>query len=132
MDINVNVTTKSVQIRPTNGETKPVTQETLTPKVAREVARKIRQEIQQARKEKGNDKIPLLEIARKVQEYLKQSGIKIQLKVNQDSGKVVLIVKDPETGKVVREIPPDIYFKLSEYLNMQQETQQGREVDERI
>ena len=132
MDINVNITTKSVPLRPVNSESKPVSQDTLTPKVAREVAKKIRQEVQQAQKDKGPDKIPLLEIAKKVHDYLKQSGIKIQLKVNQDSGKVVLIVKDPETGKVVREIPPDIYFKLAEYLSMQEERQQGQEVDERI
>ncbi len=132
MDVTVNITTKSIQISPAKGDAKPATQVNITPKVAREVARTIRNAVQEARKEKGPEKTPVMEIARKVQEYLKQNGVKIQLKVNKESGKVILIVRDPETGKVVREIPPDIYFKLVEYLNMHEEGQQGQEIDQRI
>ncbi len=132
MDSVPAVTTKTVQIRPFTGESKPVTQIDITPKVAREVAKKIRQEVQAAKDNTKTQKNHLLEIARKVQEYLKQSGVRIQLKVNKESGKIILIVKDPETGKVVREIPPDIYFKLVEYLKMQNEDQQGNEVDQKV
>ncbi len=132
MDVTVNLTTKSIQISPAKGDTKPVTRVNLTPKVAREVAQTIRKAVQDTRQTKNPDKTHLLEIARKVQEYLKQNGVKIQLKVNRESGKVILIVRDPETGKVVREIPPDIYFKLVEYLNMQNEGQQGQEIDQRV
>ena len=132
MDVTVNITTKSIQIGSAKGDTKPVTQVEITPKVARDVARNLRTKAQEIRKEIAPEKPPVMEIARKVQEYLKQNGVKIQLKVNKESGKVILIVRDPETGKVVREIPPDIYFKLVEYLNMQDEGQQGQEIDQRI
>ncbi len=81
----------------------------------------------------ANNLATLREIARKVRDHLKQAGIKIQFEVKKDAGKVVVIVKDPVTDKVVREIPPDVYLKLVEHIKQIQEAQdfQGWEIDTR-
>jgi len=76
----------------------------------------------------------LLEIARQVGEKLKSAGVNIQFRVNKDAGKVVIIVRDPETGKVVREIPPENFTKSLELIRHahSQFSVRGLEVDREI
>ncbi|NOX36866.1 MAG: flagellar protein FlaG [Calditrichaeota bacterium] len=97
--------------------------------------RKVNADLRQLKIEKAvvNDPNSLREIARKVREHLKQAGIKIQFEIKEDAGKIVIIVKDPVTDKVVREIPPDVYLKMVEHIKQLQEPKefQGWEIDSR-
>jgi len=73
----------------------------------------------------------LMEIAREVGEKLKSAGVKVQFRINRELKKVIIVVKDPVTNEVVREIPPEEYLKTVELIkNMQQESRvKGNEID---
>ncbi len=76
----------------------------------------------------------LLEIARQVGEKLKSAGVDIQFRVNKDAGKVVIVVRDPKTGEVVREIPPENFTKSIELIKQahSQINVRGLEVDQKL
>ncbi len=78
--------------------------------------------------------ISMLEIARQVSETLKRAGIKIEFDVNQDENRVVIVVKDPVSGQVIRQIPPEEYSRmLSQLKKLQSDHQnQGIELDVRF
>jgi len=73
----------------------------------------------------------LMEIAREVGEKLRSAGVKVQFRINRELKKVIIVVKDPVTNEVIREIPPEEYLKTVESLkNMQQESRvKGLEID---
>lgn len=75
--------------------------------------------------------INMLDIARQVGEKLRNAGVKIQFKVNENAGRVIIIVKDPSTDEVIREIPPEAYMRTVEVIrNLNRELMvQGIEVD---
>ncbi len=56
----------------------------------------------------------LAELNQKVQEKLKNSGMKISLEVDEKTERVLVLVKDPVTDEVIRKIPPEELLKASE------------------
>ena len=73
----------------------------------------------------------MTEIAHKVREKLQSINVNIQFEVDKELGRIVIKVIDPESGEVVRKIPPEKFMKAVELLNdMKNELHaQGIEVD---
>jgi len=73
----------------------------------------------------------LLEISQRVSKQLKESGVKVQLNFDHEQGRVVMLVKDPETDEVVRKIPSDDMRKIVDSLKQVKPDMQlqGLEID---
>jgi flagellar protein FlaG len=56
-------------------------------------------------------------VAQQIQTFLQSSRPELEFSVDQSSGKVVLRISDPETGKVVRQIPSEEMLALSKALD---------------
>ncbi len=56
----------------------------------------------------------LLDLSRKVQEKLKENGVKVQLNFDRKFDRMLILVKDPVTDEVVRQIPPEDMLKIAE------------------
>lgn len=69
------------------------------------------------------------ELARQVSEELKKAGIKIEFNVNQEANRVVIVVKDPVTGQVVRQIPPEEYRRILSHLKKLQSDHQSQGIE---
>ncbi|GAB4339078.1 MAG: hypothetical protein Kow0037_23680 [Calditrichia bacterium] len=68
--------------------------------------------------EKARVEFPKMqEIAQKVRDKLKVANVNIQFEVNERSNRIIVKVVDPETGEVLRRIPPETLSKSLEYLN---------------
>lgn len=61
------------------------------------------------------------EIGQRVAEKLRSSGFKIQLNVNSELNKIFMVVKDPVTDEVVREIPSEDFLKIVESIKQASE-----------
>jgi uncharacterized FlaG/YvyC family protein len=73
----------------------------------------------------------MTEIAHKVRDKLQSIDVNIQFEVNKESNRIVIMVIDPESGEIVRKIPPEKYMKAVELFNdMKNELHaQGIEID---
>ena len=69
----------------------------------------------------------LAELNQKVQEKLKNSGMKISLEVDEKTERVLVLVKDPVTDEVVRKVPPEELLKASEAAREMQQTENSDE-----
>lgn len=56
----------------------------------------------------------LLDLSRRVQEKLKENGVKVQLNFDRKFDRMLILVKDPVTDEVVRQIPPEDMLKIAE------------------
>ncbi len=59
-----------------------------------------------------NDK--LLSATNSIREYMDSMGVKLEFEIHKESGTVQVKVLDPETEKIVREIPSDEILDLAE------------------
>lgn len=66
-------------------------------------------------------------VGEQLNEFSRQSGRQLEFQVNNDSNRVVILVKSTATGEVVRAIPPEEAQRLAEAL----EAGQPALVDER-
>lgn len=66
----------------------------------------------------------ILELARKVEEKLRNSRLKIQIEVNEEMDTVFMVIKDPVTDEVVRKVPPEELVKIYQSLQRLQGKQQ--------
>ena len=55
-------------------------------------------------------------VGEQLNEFSSQSGRQLEFQVNNDSDRVVILVKSTATGEVVREIPPEEAQRLAEAL----------------
>ncbi len=62
-------------------------------KVAQEVAKPTVSDVKQA--------------AKQVNDFVKQLDRNLEFSVDESSGRVIITVREPETGKIVRQIPPE-------------------------
>ncbi|MFP4209573.1 MAG: flagellar protein FlaG [Wenzhouxiangella sp.] len=58
----------------------------------------------------------LEKVREQISEFSRQSGRDLEFQVQQDSGRVVILVKSSETGEVLRAIPPEEAQRMSEAL----------------
>ncbi|MDH5230117.1 MAG: flagellar protein FlaG [Gammaproteobacteria bacterium] len=56
----------------------------------------------------------LAQAIQKAQAKSQELGRELSFSLNKEIGKVVVTVSDPQTGKVVRQIPSDAFIKLAE------------------
>jgi uncharacterized FlaG/YvyC family protein len=59
----------------------------------------------------------MIEIAHKVGKKLQRINVNIQFEVDKELGRIIIKVIDPESGEVVRKIPPEKFMKCIEFLN---------------
>ncbi len=45
--------------------------------------------------------------AKQVNDFVKQLDRNLEFSVDESSGRVIITVRDPETGKIIRQIPPE-------------------------
>jgi flagellar protein FlaG len=45
--------------------------------------------------------------AKQVNDFVKQLDRNLEFTVDESSGRVIITVRDPETGKIIRQIPPE-------------------------
>ena len=65
------------------------------------VSEKLTQESQQAAISDVKD------AAKKVNEFVQQLDRNLEFSVDESSGRVIITVREPETGKIIRQIPPE-------------------------
>jgi flagellar protein FlaG len=56
--------------------------------------------------------------ARQLESFLRESGRELEFRVDDSSGRVVISVRDPVTGDLIRQIPDPIVLALAERLRM--------------
>ena len=56
---------------------------------------------------KAVDTAEVTQAASKVNEFVKQIGRSLEFSVHESSGRVIITVRESETGKIVRQIPPE-------------------------
>ncbi len=66
----------------------------------------------------------MLQVAREVEEKLRNSRLKIQIEVNEEMDTVFMVFKDPVTDEVVRKVPPEELVKIYQSLQRLQSKQQ--------
>ncbi|MFZ0390253.1 MAG: flagellar protein FlaG [Calditrichia bacterium] len=73
----------------------------------------------------------MMKIAREVSEKLRHAGVNIEFEIGKASHKIVIVVKDPHSGEIIRRIPPESFMKTVEHFSEMQRTlsMQGIEVD---
>ena len=73
----------------------------------------------------------LLDISQRVSKKLQEAGIKVQLNFDREQGRVIILVKDPVTDEVVRQIPSEDMQKIAESLKQVKPDMQlqGLEID---
>ncbi len=73
----------------------------------------------------------LYEVVKDVQERLNGSGVKIRIEKSEETGKEMLVIRNPETDEILHTLPPEIYFKMIEALKQSypQPEYSGTEVD---
>jgi flagellar protein FlaG len=54
--------------------------------------------------------------ASRMEQYVASVGRSLQFRVDQDSGQVVVSVRDPSTGELIRQIPSEAALKIAEQL----------------
>jgi len=54
--------------------------------------------------------------AEQIEAYLKSSGRELEFRVNEDTGRTVITVRDSATGEVIRQIPNDEALRLARLL----------------
>jgi len=57
--------------------------------------------------------------AAQIEAYLKSSGRELEFRVNEDTGRTVITVRDSATGEVIRQIPNDEALRLARSLGNQ-------------
>lgn len=73
----------------------------------------------------------LLQLSSEVKKKLNDAGIDISMRVDKESDRILVEIRDPESGEVVRQIPPETHLKIVESLREVQPPVQmtGMEVD---
>jgi flagellar protein FlaG len=66
-----------------------------------EVSEKLTQESQKAAT------LDVKVAAKKVNDFVKQLDRNLEFSVDESSGRVIITVREPETGKIIRQIPPE-------------------------
>ena len=56
---------------------------------------------------KAVDIVEVTQAASKVNDFVKQIGRSLEFSVHESSGRVIITVRESETGKIVRQIPPE-------------------------
>ncbi len=56
---------------------------------------------------KAVDAVEVTQAASKVNDFIKQIGRSLEFSVHESSGRVIITVRESETGKIVRQIPPE-------------------------
>ena len=54
--------------------------------------------------------------AAQMEQYARSAGRSLQFRVDQDSGRVVVSVRDPDTGELIRQIPSESALRIAEDL----------------
>lgn len=54
--------------------------------------------------------------AARMEEYARSVGRSLQFRVDQDSGRVVVSVRDPSTGELIRQIPSESALRIAKEL----------------
>lgn len=54
--------------------------------------------------------------AARMEEYARSAGRSLQFRVDQDSGRVVVSVRDPDTGELIRQIPSESALRIAQDL----------------
>ncbi len=57
--------------------------------------------------------------AQQIESYLKSTGRELRFRVDEDTGRTVVTVRDSATGEVVRQIPNDEALRLAHSLGNQ-------------
>ena len=60
------------------------------------------------------DAAKLDQAASKVNDFVKQIGRSLEFSVHESSGRVIITVREAETGKIVRQIPPEELLVLAD------------------
>lgn len=64
-----------------------------------------------------SDKRQVAEAVKNMNDFLQMIKRTIEFKMDEDSGRLIVQVKDVESGKVIRQIPPENLLKLSKELD---------------
>jgi flagellar protein FlaG len=59
----------------------------------------------------------LEDAASRMEQYVASVGRSLQFRVDDDSGQVVVSVRDPSTGELIRQIPSEAALKIAEQLS---------------
>jgi flagellar protein FlaG len=59
----------------------------------------------------------LEDAATRMEQYVASVGRSLQFRVDEDSGQVVVSVRDPSTGELIRQIPSEDALKIAEQLS---------------
>jgi flagellar protein FlaG len=59
----------------------------------------------------------LEDAASRMEQYVASVGRSLQFRVDEDSGQVVVSVRDPSTGELIRQIPSEDALKIAEQLS---------------
>ncbi len=59
----------------------------------------------------------LEDAASRMERYVASVGRSLQFRVDEDSGQVVVSVRDPSTGELIRQIPSEAALKIAEQLS---------------
>lgn len=59
----------------------------------------------------------LEDAASRMEQYVASMGRSLQFRVDQDSGRVVVSVRDASTGELIRQIPSEAALKIAEQLS---------------
>jgi flagellar protein FlaG len=67
-------------------------------------------------KQNQDDKQPVEQAVKDINEFFQNVNRTLEFNVDQDSGRMVVQIKDSETKKVIRQIPPEYVIKLAKQL----------------
>jgi flagellar protein FlaG len=69
--------------------------------------------------------------ARRMEDYVRSVGRSLQFRIDENSGRVVVSVRDPSTGELIRQIPSESALRIAESLDSVDSTPPGVIIDGR-
>lgn len=72
--------------------------------------------IRPAREQQGSLQQRMEELARRLQDFVRENSRELEFRVGEQQGEVVILVREADSGKVLRTIPPEEAQGLAESL----------------
>ena len=69
------------------------------------------------KEEKPEKEISIPDLVKQINEFVKTFSTKISFRVDQESGQSIILVTERETGKVIRQIPPEEVLSLQKKMD---------------
>ena len=70
-----------------------------------------------AQDNKQSNNADVVRAAKQVNDFVKQIGRNLEFSVDESSGRVIITVREPETGKIIRQIPPEELLTIAQLVS---------------